>query len=474
MEREQTREIPLVAIAGTQSGVGKTSVAIGLMRAWQRRGLAVQPFKIGPDFIDPGHHTLATGRISHNLDGWMLSPLVNRQRVYSACNGADVGVIEGVMGVFDGYGDTEAGSTAQMAKWLSAPVLLVVDARSLSRSVAAMVQGYVQFDPEVTVAGVILNRVGSASHLERLQSAIAPLGIPVLGGIPRQPAVEIQRRHLGLWRAQEDHLAETYINHLADLVETYLDLDQIFALAQQAAPVCVPGLTPPSTSTDPVRLGIAQDEAFCFYYAANLEALQRAGAELVPFSPLRHPVPAGLDGLYLGGGYPELHAQTLADGDAVRSQIQALAQAGRPIYAECGGLMYLSQGLITEDGRYPWAGLLPFWVTLGSRPNLGYTDVTMVDPGPLFPPGCQARGHRFHYSQLVWETDPPPLPQPYQVTRWHQLPQPEGYRLGSVLASYVHLHFDSNPALAPAFVQACRQGRSRGGTADGRPMQPNR
>ncbi|TVQ16694.1 MAG: cobyrinate a,c-diamide synthase [Leptolyngbya sp. DLM2.Bin15] len=456
------RQIPMVAIAGTQSGVGKTSVAIGLMRAWQRRGLRVQPFKVGPDFIDPGHHRLATGRISYNLDGWMLSPLVNRQTVYHACQDADVAVMEGVMGLFDGYGDTEEGSTAQMAKWLKAPVLLVMDARAIARSAAALVQGYASFDPDVTVAGVICNRIGSASHLDRIQRAIAPLGIPVLGGIPRQASVEIQRRHLGLWLAQEDHLAETYIDQLADLVETHLDLDQLLDLGRQAAPVC--GTPMPQTpSASPVRLGIAQDEAFCFYYAANLERLQQAGAELVYFSPLSDRLPDNLDGLYLGGGYPELHAERLANRDDLRSQLHEFAQAGRPIYAECGGLMYLSQGLITPEGRHPWAGLLPFWVQMGRRPTLGYTDVTVVATDTLFPTGSHLRGHRFHYSEQVWDTaDPEAIAPtaPYQLRRWNQPPQAEGYCQGSVLASYVHLHFDSHPALAPALVQACRRGRS--------------
>ncbi len=450
--------LPTFIIAGTQSGVGKTSIAIGLMRSLTRRGLRVQPFKVGPDFIDPGHHQRATGRVSHNLDGWMLDRTANVEIAARATADCDVAVIEGVMGLFDGYGDMEAGSTAQVAKWLSSAVILVLDARAIARSAAAIVHGYASFDPDVSIAGVILNRVGSASHLERMQSAIAPLGIPLLGGIPRSPDVDIPRRHLGLWLAKEDNLAETYLDRLADLVDAHLDIPQLLDRAR-SQPVSLPSvsLEPKAAAVPaaPVRIGLARDEAFCFYYADNLRRLQAAGAELVPFSPLRDRLPDGLDGLYLGGGYPELHAERLSQNHELRSQLHDLAQRHRPIYAECGGLMSLSQGLITADRRYGWMGLLPFWVTMGTRPKLGYCEVTAVQDG-LLPKGAIGRGHRFHYSDIC---DVPPdgdLPPLYQAQRWRVPPAVDGYAVGSVWASYVHLHFASHPAIAPAFVQACR------------------
>lgn len=468
---------PALVIAGTHSGVGKTSIAIALMRALSQRGLQVQPFKVGPDFIDPGHHRRATGRLSHNLDSWMLSATAN-QALFGQASlypPADLALIEGVMGLFDGYGDQDEGSTAHLAKLLKVPVVLVLDARAIARSAAAMVLGYQRFDPEVQLAGVILNRVGSASHLERLKRAIAPLGLPVLGGVPRDAAVDIPRRHLGLWLAEEDPLGDRYLDRLAELTHTHLDLDHLLRLAQPAQipaqilhnpqPNKVEAAIAPvhPARPDAVRLGIARDAAFCFYYDANLQALQTAGAELVPFSPLSDRLPPDLDGVYLGGGYPELHAERLAQNHDLRSQLQTFIQQGKPVYAECGGLMYLCQGLMTEEQQFPFVGVLPFWVRMGQRPTLGYGEVIVQHRNPFFAVGTVARGHRFHYSQLVpmEETAPPthgsqPYQPCYQLHRWNAAPEPEGFSQGSVLASYVHLHFASCPGLAQQMVQACR------------------
>ncbi|MFG6107312.1 cobyrinate a,c-diamide synthase [Leptothoe sp. EHU-05/26/07-4] len=480
--------IPTLVIAGTHSGVGKTSIAIGLMRAFTNQGLQVQPFKVGPDFIDPSHHQRATGRVSHNLDGWMLSQAQNRQIFDQACGGADLAIVEGVMGLFDGYGaESEAGSTAEMAKWLGASILLVINARSLARSAAALISGYSNFDPDLAVAGVICNQIGSASHLERICSAVnQTVQVPILGGIPRTEPVRIPERHLGLWRATEEELAETdYLASLAKLVTDNLDLAELVNIANSRSNQLVASShlemktdAQQCLSHSPkVRIGIAQDQAFCFYYGVNLSLLEQAGAELIPFSPLKDSLPENLDGLYIGGGYPELYAEQLSGNKSMRDAIANFCRSGRLVYAECGGLMYLSQGLLgAKKQRYPFVGILPFWTTMGQRVKLGYRQVDMVGPYGGFPKQGTIRGHRFHYSDIVdaqgnlleiTPTSPSTslrgqfslrgqLEFNYKLQGWKNHQPWEGYQVYNVLASYVHLHFGSNPTFAQQFVKCCR------------------
>ncbi len=446
-----------LVIAGTQSGVGKTTLTLGLLQAWRRRGLKVQPFKVGPDFIDPGHHTQAAGRVSHNLDGWMLSREANLALFRQQLRGADVAVVEGVMGLFDGYdGRTEAGSTAQMAKWLGLPVLLVVDARSMARSAAALVHGFATFDPDLKLAGVVFNRIGSATHLQYLRDALEQVeGVACLGGMPREAGLAIPERHLGLATAEDHPLGDQYREHLADLVEAHLDLEVLLA---GLSPVAASPAEPPAAAAPVVRLGVAQDAAFCFYYSENLELLAQAGAELVFFSPLKdRDLPENLHGLYLGGGYPELYAGDLAANAALKQSIRDKAAAGFPIYAECGGLMYLARGLVDLQGqRQAMTGVLPFEVRMLPRlRSLGYREITLTAAGLLGPVGTQARGHEFHYSEIV--KVPGDLARCYRLTaRQGQAAAAEGYAVRRVLASYVHLHFGSNPAVARHLVEACR------------------
>ncbi len=448
-----------LVIAGTQSGVGKTTVTLGLLSALRRRGLAVQPFKVGPDFIDPGHHGRAAGRCCRSLDGWMLSREANLSLFRRHAGQAQVAVVEGVMGLFDGYdGASEAGSTAQMAKWLGLPTLLVVDARAMARSAAALVHGFATFDPDLTLAGVVFNRVGGAAHWQFLQEAMAALPhVQCLGGLPREPDLTIPERHLGLVTSEDHPLGEEYLERLAVWLEGHLDLDRLLA---SMALLPRPPAAPPAASPQPplVRLGVARDRAFCFYYPENLEWLAHFGAELVPFSPLTdRQLPAGLHGLYLGGGYPELFAGQLAANAGIKRQLAEAAAAGLPIYAECGGLMYLSRELRDLQGQvHPMAGLLPFRVRMLPRLKaLGYREVTLRDAGLLGPAGTKARGHEFHYSEIEAETGD--LPRLYQLAgRQGSAPAPEGYCLGSVLASYVHLHFSSNPEVARHLVDHCR------------------
>jgi len=455
--------IPTLVVAGTHSGAGKTSVALGLMGALRQRGLQVQPFKVGPDFIDPGHHQRATGRISYNLDGWMLSRAQNLDIFARASQGADLAIVEGVMGLFDGYGSqSEAGSTAELAKWLGAPVILVIDARAMGRSAAALVRGFARFDPNLNLAGIICNRVGSPSHLQRLREAIESVtGVPVLGSLPRSPTIEIGERHLGLRLAGEAGLSDRYLENLATLTAQHLDCDRLLACSRQHPAPIVP-VAPLPHPKPIVRIGVARDEAFCFYYQPNLDLLRAAGAELVEFSPLRDRFPANLDGLYIGGGYPELHLESLSADQEMRSAIATFCHNNKPVYAECGGLMYLSQGieLNSESGRrqVPFVGVFPFWVRMGDRAKLGYTEVQVTASSPI-PSQNPVRGHRFHYSEIVGE---PSITNSYVLQSWRDRGRQEGYTFGDTIASYVHLHFGSNPSFATNFVRQCAQQRSQG------------
>ena len=368
---QQTRGL---VIAGTQSGVGKTTVTLGLLYAMRRRGLTVQPFKVGPDFIDPGHHRRAAGRVSHNLDGWMLSREANLALFRRHAASAQVAVVEGVMGLFDGYdGLSEAGSTAEMAKWLGLPVVLVVDARAMARSAAALVHGFASFDPDLKLAGVVFNRVGGPAHLHYLEQALSQLaGVKCLGGLPRKAELAIPERHLGLTTTEDHPLEEEHLEHLADVMEEHVDLEGLLA----ALPVlALPREAAPAAVAPTVRLGLARDRAFCFYYPENLELLARFGAELVPFSPLKdRELPENLHGIYLGGGYPELFAAQLAANEGLKRELAAQAAAGLPIYAECGGLMYLSQEIKDLEGRtHAMVGLLPLKVRMLKKLRaLGY------------------------------------------------------------------------------------------------------
>jgi cobyrinic acid a,c-diamide synthase len=449
-------------IAGTNSGVGKTTVSLALMRALTRQGLTVQPFKVGPDFIDPGHHALATGRTSENLDGWMLAPEKNLD-IFSRCaQGVEVAVVEGVMGLYDGFGPlTDEGSTAQMAKMLGLPVLLVAKAKGMGRSLAALVQGFTGFDPDLTWAGVLANRVGSPGHAELLRKSLGPTPkAPLLGGLPHHPEITMPERHLGLITAEEGGLSQAALNRLADWLESTVDLKALWER--------LPEITLNPSAPDPkkvkdeprVRLGIARDQAFCFYYAENLRLLEQAGAELVFFSPLQdHGLPPGLDGLFLGGGYPELFAEQLAGNTQMLADILAWGRAGMPIYAECGGLMYLGRELDRGKGRpLPMVGYLPFRTKMLSKlAALGYREVTFRADTPLGPSGTSLRGHEFHYSELEWPDTALELnDHVYKVSgRKGTPPDTCGYLLGNTLASYVHLHFASNPGVAQNFVNFC-------------------
>eukprot|EP00897_Mesotaenium_endlicherianum_P002058 jgi/Mesen1/1880/ME000143S00932 len=491
-----------IVVGGTHSGVGKTSIAVGLMAAFRKRGLRVQPYKVGPDFLDPMHHEKATGRESYNLDGWMLDRESNVASFMRHAEDTDIAVIEGVMGLYDGRdGKSEAGSTAEMAKMLGAPVVLALDCYSMARSVAAMVHGFTSFDPDLNWAGIIFNKVGGPAHVAWLREAVETAGIDiaVLGGIPKTAGVELPERHLGLLMPDEASVPNNYVELLGELVERHLDLDLILKLASHCHPFASlygrkggleeggkvhPAPLPlplPWPVGKPVRIGVAKDAAFCFYYHENLTLLEEAGAELVHFSPLADTLPPRLDAVYLGGGYPELHAERLAGNARMLYAMRAFAAAGGIVYAECGGLMYLSQGIQAKDGKYHgMCGVLPFKTRMVQRMHMGYVTVTPNSSCTLFPPEVgTVRGQVYHFSEVFYDegeeperaeeaggtTHGPAAPDTgYMVLQQTPgaKPEPEGYMVGNVLASYVHLHFGSNPAAARALVERCSRSSSPG------------
>jgi len=390
------RSIPRVIVAGTHSGCGKTTLASGLMAALAARGLAVQPFKVGPDFIDPTHHSAICGRRSRNLDPFMMGEAGVRETFVRASAGADIAVVEGAMGLYDGLEGTDIASTAHVAKVLDAPVLLVVDAGGASRSVHAMVRGYAGFDPGVRVAGTIFNRIGSPRHMAMIEETKS---LPVYGGIPRRKDLAVESRHLGLAMAAETGAMAGF----GAVVEETCDLDGIIGLARSAPPL--PALPEvPDRSEVGARVGVARDAAFCFYYADNLDRLRQAGADLVFFSAMTDRLP-DVDALYLGGGYPELHAEALS-ASRCREDVHRAVDDGMPVYAECGGLAYLTERLVTGEGDYPMAGVLPATTEMTDRiQGLGYVEARVVGGAPVLAPGSAFRGHEFHYSRLDCASD---------------------------------------------------------------------
>jgi cobyrinic acid a,c-diamide synthase len=455
---------PRLVIAGTHSGVGKTTVTLAIMAALRMRGRLVQPFKAGPDFIDPGHHKAVTGRPSRNLDGWILGEVLNREIFSRAAAHADLSILEGMMGLFDSSSPvSDVGSTAELAKQLDAPVLLVVDGSAMARSAAAMVAGYVRFDPELRVQGVLFNRISGAGHYRLLKEAVeAETDVAVVGYVKRDPAVEIADRHLGLVTAMEQRGGELY-DRLGKAAAETIDLDRIEALAGSCRewPVVSP-LSAAKHHARKVRIGIAQDQAFCFYYPENLELLEAEGAELIPFSPLRdESLPDNVTMLYLGGGYPELHGAALAGNVSMKTAIRTFAAGGGTIYAECGGMMYLTQAIRDCEGAsHAMVGLFPAEATMQSkRMTLGYRAIELTQPCMLGSIGLAARGHEFHYSEVI-----PDGLLAYACTLTDAQGGSkgrDGIVEGNVLGLYTHLHFASQPSIAASLVAAA----SRTGSA---------
>ena len=451
--------LPRLVIAGTHSGVGKTTVTLAILAALSARGRRVQPFKAGPDFIDPSHHSMVTGRLSRNLDGWMLGEFVNREIFARVAADADLSIIEGMMGLFDGSSPVnEIGSTAELAKQLAAPVLLVIDGSAMARSAAAMLSGYAKFDSALHVKGVLFNRVSSEGHYKLLKEAVEQeTDVVAVGYLRPDPAVTISDRHLGLVTAMEQGSGELY-SRLAKAAEETVDLDRIEALARSCRELTAVAPQPVMRHHGrTVRIGVAQDLAFCFYYPDNLELLEAEGAELVKFSPMNDQVLPDLDMLYLGGGYPELHGERLASNVTLRTAIRRFAERGGTIYAECGGMMYLTQAIRDFAGvSHEMVGLFPAEAVMRKTDlTLGYRTLEVSQDCILGATGARARGHEFHYSTLV------PKGSLDYACALHdargESKGSDGLVVGNTLALYTHVHFSSQPQIASALVAAARR-----------------
>jgi cobyrinic acid a,c-diamide synthase len=499
---KRTCDIPRVVIAGASSNVGKTTVTAGLIAALRQRGMVVQPFKCGPDYVDPSYHERAAGRPCRNLDTWMLSDTQLLESFARACQDVDIAVVEGVMGLYDGSDwHDERGSTAQIAKLLNAPVLLVLDISGSARSAAAAVLGYKTFDPAVPIRGVVLNFAGSQRHAQGCAEAIARVtALPMMGWLPRTLQLRIPERHLGLVPGGEQVDSDALISQMAAAVSGRFDVAGVVDVAKQAAgggdtsdtasratsddmcdrassaagdcgrdtgdPAIADDTRDQASSatghaqrrTPRPLIAVARDEAFCFYYPENLELLIEEGAAIEFFSPLRGERPgANAAGVYLGGGYPELHGPALASNTGLWTALRDLHATDAPIYAECGGFMVLTQGLADSEGNsWPMAGLLPGFARMsGKLAALGYRHATALHANLLAQPGESLRGHEFRYSSWVCDTNVANRTAAWQVrgTRDDTPVDVIGYAQGNLLASYLHVHFGQRRELAARFVQ---------------------
>ncbi|WP_282937391.1 cobyrinate a,c-diamide synthase [Paenibacillus sp. RC67] len=456
-----------IVIAGTGSGVGKTTMTIGLMAALQRFGRKVQGFKCGPDYIDPTYHTAVTGRVSRNLDSYMLSHDTVKDIYTRASRDADISVIEGVMGFYDGKNPkTNEGSTAEISLLLEAPVLLVVNCQSMARSAAAIVRGFQVLEPNVNIVGVIANKVGSEGHYKLVREAIEQeCNIPVVGYMKREDHIEMPERHLGLVPSIERGELQPFFDKLADLTSATVDVERIWELAQSPAVTLTSNAEANSVFRSrasrpeaPVRVAVAKDAAFNFYYQENFELLEACGAECVFFSPLAgETLPEGVQGLYLGGGFPEEFAEVLSANETVKQSIRQAIEQGLPTLAECGGFMYLTESIEHTDGRkHAMLGLIPGSVKMQKKlAALGYRDITGMEGNFLLGSSDRAKGHEFHYSTFQPNQDAV-IQSAYETKGMRGMKQ-EGYinENASLVAGYTHIHFASAPELVERWVEQC-------------------
>jgi cobyrinic acid a,c-diamide synthase len=454
--------LPRIVIAGLAGDAGKTLVAAGLIRALRRLGLTVAPFKKGPDYLDPAWLGAAAERQARTLDTFLMP----RESILTTLAGthADLAVVEGNRGLFDGRDAAGTHSTAELAKLIRAPVLLVVDASKSTRTVAALVLGCLALDPELSLAGVLLNRVGSARQEDVIRRALrAATGLPVLGVLPKLPHDHLPSRHLGLISPAERRDRDLVLESLADAVQRHVDVPSIRFLAEEAPRLAMP-CPPPAEKRppkSPVAIGVLRDEAFSFYYPENLAALAAEGAELVEISPLHDADLPDIDALYAGGGYPEEHAARLAGNTPFRAALAARIAGGLPVWAECGGLMYLASALRRRGERHPMVGALPIEVELAERPvGHGYVEACVDGPNPFFPVGTRLRGHEFHYSRLFDATTSVPTALALEPGIGLGGGR-DGLVAGRVFASYLHLFAPGTPAWAPAFVRVARETRAQ-------------
>ncbi len=445
-------KLPRITISAPHRSSGKSTVTIGLCAALTARGMNVRPFKKGPDFIDPMWHEAATGHHSHNLDQFMMGDTVVMQSFQRNATGGDISVIEGNMGLFDGMDMEGSDSTAGLARLIKSPVILVIDCYGMTRGIAPLVKGFESFEPDTNVVGVVLNKVKGSRHESKLRAAIERYcDAKVVGVLPHERKMGIEMRHLGLVPLKEDEGLYPAIEAMREVVGAGVDLDRVLEMANGApdlSPVNLPEIVIPAPS---VRIGVAMDSAFTFYYPENLESLRAAGAELVPFSPMRDKGLPDADGLYIGGGFPEVHMAALEENSSMRADIKRAVEAGMPVYAECGGLMYLSESIAYEGSTRGMVGVVGCGVRMSKRPA-GHGYVIMRpsgrSPWPSF--GEEIRAHEFHHSSLVGLKDPTfafDLDRGSGVDGSH-----DGILVGNVLAGYSHLHALSTTGWAEAFI----------------------
>ncbi len=437
--------------------MGKSTITVGILLALRARGLEPQPFKTGPDFLDPMHHSAVLDKPSRNLDTWMFREAVRRS-FFRGSRGSDIAVVEGVMGLYDGLdGRSEEGSTAHLAKMLRAPVVLIVDASSSARSAGAVALGFKDYDPGVRISGVIFNNVAGPQHLEMVRDSLR--GMECLGGIPHDALAELSSRHLGLVPATEDLDLDRY-GRIQRLIDENVDMDRLIEIARTAPDLGPPKTFPRHQRAVRCRIGVAQDEAFNFYYQDNIDRLRSLGAEVIPFSPIRDKLP-DVDGLYFGGGYPEVFASQLEAASAMRQSVKKASAAGMPIYAECGGMMYACGSVVDMDGKKrSMCGVFDAEVSMTERLQaIGYVEVSSRRDNVLSREGWSTRGHEFHFSEVscTGETE-----FAYDMKRGKGMVDgKDGMMAHSTLASYTHLHFASCPRFVRRFVSNCESwGRS--------------
>lgn len=453
------KKFPRLIIAATHSGAGKTTITCGIIAALKKRGLKVQAYKVGPDYIDTGFHEIAAGRPAQNLDSWLVGTEKLAEIFYSTFGDADIAIIEGVMGLYDG-GRGGISSTAEIAKLLDAPVILVIDAKSAGTSIAATALGFREYDKDVKLAGVILNRIGSASHEKIIVDALNQLGIKSFGAVKRDIEMVMPSRHLGLVQAAENNFADV-VEKLGDKISAQINLDELLRISDKGSVISEKFLTlPPTPYTLHPKIGIARDEAFTFYYAESLRELEKLGAEIIFFSPLHDENLPKVDGLILGGGYPENFAAQLEDNKKIRHAIKRAADNGLPIFAECGGYMYLMQSLTNFDGKiFEMCGVIPMQAMMTDKLQMvGYVYTTIEKDCIIGKRGDKFHAHEFHFSKEVGDvTD--------KIFNCEKLRTGEkyfaGYASENVVASYLHVHFAGCPSLAENFIKATINFRKR-------------
>ncbi len=452
-------KLPRILIAGTASGVGKTTSTVGIIAALRKRGYRVHPYKVGPDYIDPGYLTQAAGSACRNLDSWMTLPETVKDLFSRNSSPLSIAIIEGVMGLYDGYeGLSEQGSTAEVSKLLRSPVVLILDANNMARSSAAVVLGYKAFDAHVNLAGVIINRVSNPRHYKIVKDAIKQTNIPVLGYLSQNTQIAFEEQRLGLVPAIETRSQEK-IDNLAEMAEKTLDIEAIINISHTAPSLEVssPVIFSKRAIKKNVRIAVAKDKAFNFYYQENLELLEVHGAQIVNFSPLKDKeLPAGSTGLYIGGGFPEVYAKELALNERMKADIRNSVESGMPAYAECGGMAYLSREIIDfEACCHPMVGVIPLSCRMGKRLTMGYRTIELFQDNIIGYQGNEIRGHEFHYSNLVGAlSDNKSFSHAYVVCEKGRKSK-EGLVYKNLLASYIHLNFYGFPFLARNFVESC-------------------